>query len=297
VLVLAVRTIGRQWTSVRASAATLQPDWLLVLGSALPVLLAYAILVQTWRAMLRSWTTDLSFLEAARITFVSNLGKYLPGKVWQIAAMAVMAKQRGVSPIAATGSSLLVNAVNVFTAFAVVLLSGVRVLDVSGSNGRGAAIALVVGAALALFSLPFVVPRLARFAARLTGRAFAAPEVPPRALVVATIGTALAWILYGTAFQLFARALFGTVSGGMTAWIAVYTASYIIGYLAVFAPGGIGVREVMLVASLASLKLMTQPQALVLAVVSRLWLTVLEVLPGALFIGRDAFYRRAQVPE
>ena len=46
-----------------------------------------------------------SAASAARIWTVSNLGKYLPGKVWAIAGMALMARQAGVSPAAATGSA------------------------------------------------------------------------------------------------------------------------------------------------------------------------------------------------
>jgi hypothetical protein len=292
VLVLAGRALAHQWGAVRASAAAVRPGWLLVGASALPVLAAYAILVETWRSTLRAWSSGLSFLQAARITFVSNLGKYLPGKVWQIAAMGVMAKQQGVSPVAATSSSLLVNAANVLSGFALVLVTGARVLDLSARSGRAIAVGLVAAAALGLAALPLVVPRLAALAARATGRSFGVPTVPPRAIAVATAGTAAAWVLYGVGFRWFALAMLGAAPGSAAAWIAAYTVSYLVGYLAVFAPGGIGVRETMLVASLAGLGLTTQAEAWVVAVASRLWLTVLEVTPGVLFLTRDALSRR-----
>src|SRR5688500_2536248 len=39
--------------------------------------------------------------------FVSSLGRYLPGKVWQIAGLAILAQRAGISPVAATAASLL----------------------------------------------------------------------------------------------------------------------------------------------------------------------------------------------
>ena len=51
------------------------------------------------------------------------------------------------------------------------------------------------------------------------------------------------------------------------------------------------VREGAMIAGLTGLGLATAPQATVLAVASRLWLTVLEIAPGLLFLARDAALR------
>jgi hypothetical protein len=58
-------------------------------------------------------------------------------------------------------------------------------------------------------------------------------------------------------------------------------AAYVLGYVAVFAPAGLGVRE-------ATLTLLLTPQfgvttAGAVAVTARLWTTVLEVIPAAIF--------------
>src|SRR6185437_3460650 len=87
-------------------------------------LATYAILVETWRRMLFAWRSVLGFWSAARIWAISNLGRYIPGKVWQIGAMGVMAQRRGVSAIAATGSAILNTLVNIVAGFVVVAASG-----------------------------------------------------------------------------------------------------------------------------------------------------------------------------
>jgi hypothetical protein len=70
-----------------------------------------------------------------------------------------------------------------------------------------------------------------------------------------------------------------------------FAAAYVAGYVAVFAPAGLGIREVSLVAFLAPV-LAPEPAA-ALAVVARLWTTGVELLPAALLalwhLKRDPF--------
>lgn len=246
--------------------------------------------------MLRGWRAELPFLEATRIWFISNLGRYLPGKVWQIAALAVMARERGVSPVAATGASLLVNLTNVLSGFVVVLLAGAPLIALSSTHGVAYAVIITMVLTAGLLLLPVGLPLLARLAGRLTNRVIDLPAIPARNIWVAASGTAVAWVLYGLAFQLLVMGTLSNAAGNSTAYIAVFTSSYLVGYLALIAPGGIGVRETMLVAGMSALGLATEPQAWLVALVSRLWLTVLEVLPGVLFIARDGIRRRLAHP-
>jgi hypothetical protein len=97
---------------------------------------------------------------------------------------------------------------------------------------------------------------------------------------MAIAASIISWIAYGIAFQLFIRGMLGNAAGATTSYIAVYAASYIIGFLALFAPGGAVVREGAMVTGMLRLGLSGRPDALVIALASRLWLTVTELLPG-----------------
>lgn len=288
----AARALGGQWDAFRQRVAELSPAWSLALASATLVLVAYALLIETWQVMLRAWGGALPYHEAARIWFVSNLGKYVPGKIWQIAAMSVMAKEQGVSALAATGSSLVVNLANVCSGLLIVLATGVWIPGVSAGPGlmRGTmmAAALLVG----LAALEAVLPRAAALAARLTGRPVEVPRIPARALWAAVIGTAVAWVLYGLAFRLLAEAIGAGAGGAVPSYVAVYAASYLVGYLTPLAPGGIVVREAVLVQGMVRLGLAGEANAWLLALASRLWLTILEVAPGVGFIAYGATRRR-----
>jgi uncharacterized membrane protein YbhN (UPF0104 family) len=105
-------------------------------------------------------------------------------------------------------------------------------------------------------------------------------------------GSAVAWGLYGLAFRWFATGISDRTTGDTSVYIAVYTGSYLLGYLALFAPGGLGVREAALAAAMTRLGLASAPDALLIAFASRLWLTVLEVVPGLVFLAHDGARRR-----
>jgi uncharacterized membrane protein YbhN (UPF0104 family) len=283
VLFFAGDTLRDYWNDVARRGPQLSFAWGLVALSSALVLLAYAALVETWRRVLAAWDRTLPWGESARIWFVSNLGRYVPGKLWQIGAMGVMAQRRGISPIAATGSAIVINLVNLLVGFGVVLLLGADVFE-----NTAAAVLAVVATAAAVVAAPVALPWLARILGRVMGRSLAIPRLPLSAVWLAAIGSLVAWLLYGVAFQIFVAGTIGAAPGRTVSYIAAYTASYLIGYVMLFAPGGIVFREAALATFLTRLGLTSAADAAVIAVASRLWLTVLEVVPGALYLARDA---------
>ena len=218
----------------------------------------------------------------ARIWFISNLGRYVPGKVWQIGAMGALAQEAGVSSVAAVGSALVVNLVN--------LLAGCLVVAVAGSRlvaGYGPALIT----ALVVFCVMVNRVAVASPAARQASRGprhgtqhTEFPAIPPLAIIFAVAGCSLAWNLYGIAFHDLTVALFGGAAGRPSYYTAVFTLSYLAGYITLFAPGGIGVREATLVTLLAAAGLETGSRATALAIASRLWLTVIEAAPGLILL-------------
>jgi hypothetical protein len=279
----AARDIVVQWRQFRESGGhlTLHP-WPILASGAL-VFAAYIVLIETWRSLVRATESTFTgagakhftFGRAAHIWFVSNLGRYVPGKIWQISAMGVLAQRAGVSPAVAIGSSLIVNLVNLLVGFGVAVVTGAEFTG-SQTAVSVAAFALLV----ALAALPLGIPWLARFVGRVTGRTLAVPSVPARSLWIAAVGCLIAWLAYGFAFQLLVAGVLGSAPGKATSYIAVFTGSYLLGYIALFSPGGIGVREGALSAMLRQVSLPVAGSAGIIALASRLWLTVLEVLPG-----------------
>jgi hypothetical protein len=298
VLWLAWSMLSGQWQELRAQPLRPDPNWGAIAASCGIVLLTYALLIELWRRLLQAWGQRLQSIPAARVWFVSALGRYVPGRVWQIGAMALLARREGVSAIAATGSAVVNTIVNIAAGMVVAVLTGATLLDSvvmpygtdSAGWPRPSEIALMLAAAgfLGLIALPWLLPPLARAVSRLTSRDVRLPAVRPATLWLLVAGHLAGWVLYGIAFRLLALGVLGSVTGAVSAHVAVFTASYIVGYLALLTPGGLVVREVAMVAALTGASLMGPVEATVVAVASRLWLTALEVMPGATFLALDA---------
>jgi len=290
IIAVAARSLARNWADLRSQPLEwrVQPGWLLV--SALLVWLMYALLIVAWRTMLAGWGQRLDAWTAARIWTVSSLGKYLPGKVWAVAGMALMAKRAGIAPWAATGSAVVLQVLAIGTGAAVAGLTGRAAIE-AAHRGSGAVLGLLVAGAVAGVALLLWPPFLRRLLR------FAAPESEARGtpaatgIVVGIVANAVAWIGYGVSLWLLSRGLLPGVNLGLGPAVAVFTASYLAGFLALFAPGGLGVREGLFILMLQG-PLGIGP-ATALALASRLLLTITELGAAVPFLMYSQ--RRARV--
>lgn len=279
-----------QWQELRASATSIHVAWSWVGAATLVVLGTYAALIHSWRMLLGSLShqraTRLDFGVAARIWTIANLGRWVPGKVWSVGALGVLAAREGVSGTAAAGAALLGTLLNIGAGFAVTVLTGAAQLDAVRPGLRVATEVAAVLFAVGVLALPRLMPGLLRAVARWRGTPSlteaATTPLSARTLWSATLINALSWVGYGVAFGLFARGVTPGISSNPGVFIAVFSASYLIGYLALFAPGGIGFREYALVALLVAFGVAGKGDAVILSAASRVWLTVLEVLPGVI---------------
>lgn len=275
----AVRALRGQWVEAAERIGTIKPDWMWIGAATALVVATYLLLIDAWRRILLASGEELSFRDAARIWFVSNLGKYVPGKIWSITAMTMMARERNVSALDAAGSSVLVQVVTMAAGIGVVLVTGAQALDRPG-------VALLAGVAILtmLAATPVLLPLAARAIGRLTGKDVALPRIAASTVWLTALRAVISWVAYGIAFQLFVRSILGSAAGATSSYIAVYASSYIVGFLALFAPGGAVVRESAMVTGMLRLGLCGQADALAVAIASRVWLTVTELLPGLAYL-------------
>lgn len=188
----------------------------------------------------------------AGVFFQAQLAKYVPGTVWQYAGRAALARSYGI-PLRPVGVSLPIEL------GAGLAAAGVLATLLLGAPGL--ALAAVLLAAAAALGRSSRAPRPVRVGAGV---------VPLYALVSLAIGVG---------FWLTARSLLGVPAGDVLVYIGAFWAAWAVGLVAVFAPGGIGVREAMLVAILHSR--LGAADALVLAAVSRGILTVVDLAAAA----------------
>lgn len=278
IIAAAMRTVAGQWDAVRRTAAGITIDWPLLLASAAIVLATYLVLVAAWRHVVNAMGGRLRYADAAYIWFVSALARYL-GALWQVVALSALAQRMGAAPMTAAGAAVVMTIVNVLTGFGVVLATGALS---AGELGARSHVAIAAGV-LALVLAPVLGPRLAEAASRITGRTVTLPRVTPAAVWAAAAGSVVSWFAYGFAFYLLASAVLGHAPGGWLSYVAVYTVAYLAGLLGLV-PAGVAVAEGAMIGAFALAGILPPGEAFVVAIVSRLWRTVLEILPGLVMV-------------
>ena len=234
-------SVAGNWSQFRALHISMTPHAGWIALSLLVILLSFASSVEAWRRILSAWAQHLAFPAAARVWLLANLGRYVPGKVWSVAGLVVLAQRGGVAAWASAASAVAIQAVAIGTAVAVVA----AVTPGAASPVRLAAAALIAVATIAALAWK----RTARLVAGLVG----VPQIQPLSLVAVAQSSAfgvLSWVAHGTAFWLMARGLGLPGARPLSTAVGAFTLGYVLGLLALFAPGGVGVREVVLISLL-----------------------------------------------
>ena len=260
------RSITRNWTEFRSLhvALTIAPAW--ICAAAFMVCVTYVMQIESWRRILAGWGQRLRFGTAARIWTLANLGRYVPGKVWSVAGLLVLAQQAGVPAGPATASAVVIQAV--------ALGSGVAVVAaVTPQAAPPFRLVLAGCAALATIALLAWRPT-ARRLGRLVNAAAPLGPLGLSAVLASTLLTVLSWGTYGASLWMLCRGLLPDAQLPLGTAVGAFTLGYILGLLALFAPGGVGVRELVLIGLLAPV--LGSGPALALSVASRILLTAME---------------------
>ncbi len=272
--------IRGQWADMRASAREVHVEWRWIAAASASVLAVYGLLIQSWRVLLRGWGGELTYPVAVRIWTIANLGRWIPGKVWSVGALSVLAAREGVSGTAAAGAAVLGTLLNIGAGFGVAVIMGAEGLDTVYPGFRlGAWVATAIFV-VGVLVLPRLLPPVLAWLAAKRGTPVAGRHLAASTLWASAAMNVMSWLGYGLAFALFSRGVTPSIGIDPALFIAVFTASYLIGYLVLFSPGGLGFREAALTVFLVGVGAAGQGDAVILGVTSRVWLTVLEVLPG-----------------
>lgn len=266
--------VASRWQEILAALSRL-PAWALLLALLASVVYV-ALTLESWRSILRDLGHPLAVRPAVALFGVSQLGKYIPGGVWNIAAAADLGRAHGIPArhsVAAMTLAVLIS-----------LVSGVGI----GALGfviaptpalAGWAWLMWAGVPLLVLLVPPIMNRLIAFAwrvLRLEPLDTTGGTLSTRGVGVATLWSALAWLVAGCSVAALAIGL-----GAPATWHTViqciggYALAWVIGFLFVIAPAGAGVRELVLAAALAGT--LASAEIVTLVLLSRVLLTAVDL--------------------
>jgi hypothetical protein len=239
-------------------------DWVALAGASVLAAVGTAASASIWLVILRGLgvRTERRWVW---LFFQSQLGKYIPGSVWQYAGRTAVARTYGL-PVRTVAMSLPIE----FVAAAIA----------AGATGAfllgwwGAAVIAAVAIVLLVIERP---SRVRALAVSTTIRA--------------TLLYVPVWLVLGASFWLCAHGLVGAPTEDLAFYMGAFAIAWLAGLAAIYAPGGIGVREAVLVAFLGGR--IGAADALVVAAASRLILILVDVLFAGI---ATAALRRSRPP-
>jgi uncharacterized membrane protein YbhN (UPF0104 family) len=247
------RKVALHWNDVEVRRRVLATSIArFVLAAGMFAVFLFVFRVISWRRIIKGFGHRLPMAAATRIWTLSELARYLPGSVWQVVGRAYLVKPYGVNGSISSTAQILELTMfllaNVLFAVACFLFLGTKKLGEAARPWLFGAMFLVP--LLAVLLHPRIFYGIAnRILARL-GKPAITQRLRGKKLVAL-----LAWAVIGLLWQSIAVwiLLEQPLHLRWEKWWMVggaYSLAWCAGFLAVWAPGGLAVREVVFMAAL-----------------------------------------------
>jgi uncharacterized membrane protein YbhN (UPF0104 family) len=254
------------WRTIRFSPLPL-------IGAALALTIVYAARTISFRILLHGYSVSITWRQAAIVAWIPQIGKYIPGQVASLAGAVTLLRRFNIAGPVALAVVLVMDGLAVLTGLITgsPLLLWQPVRKVLPLGWLWCAL-LVIAGIICLH--PRVYGWLLNFALRKLRRA-PLTQLPPWHNYVGPVLLGFAqWILAGAALWLITRSITFVDVRHLPLFISIAGLAYTAGYLAVFAPGGLGVREAIFQATLF---LIVSTPAAIAVISMRIVQTLIEI--------------------
>jgi glycosyltransferase 2 family protein len=276
-----------EWPQVQPSLHRLH--WYSLVASVAAAAAGAGCGMLAWRVLLADLGSPLPVRSATRINFLAQLAKYVPGAVWSFAAQVELGHDHEVPRRRGAASVAVALAVTVGVGLCV---AAIALPLASASAARHYAWVLVIIPVIAACLYPPVLGKLLNYALALIRQPPLERLPTGRGLCLAVAWTVPCWLLLGTQVWLIAAAMTGRGAHILLLSIGAFALAFSAGLLLVVFPGGIGPRELILIA--VFLTVMPRPTAVAIALTARVVTTASDLAWGgvALLIRRAAAHGR-----
>lgn len=242
-----------------------------------------------WQRLMHALGNRVTLGDSVRAFYCGHLGKYIPGKATVLVIRAGLMKSRGfsaaVAAVTATFETLLLMGAGAAVGLALAPWTGWPGW-MPRESPAAVVTPLVVVAAVGM-SLPLLSRILTWIAVRMTPQGLADPDhvtrIDPKLIAAGLAVFVGCWVLLGLSLGLTLQAVSPEPVdfADLPMWTGAVSLATVIGFLAVFAPGGVGVREGLLITVLLVQPGIGEKQAVAAAVLLRLVWLVAEIFAAA----------------
>ncbi|MGA2515012.1 MAG: hypothetical protein ABSG44_00515 [Thermodesulfobacteriota bacterium] len=276
------KMVWDHWNQVKDAPFTLRP--IPFVSSTLLFVLSYFIQIWAWYLITLKLRMALSARETLEGWFYSQLGKYLPGKVWLLLGRFHFYESKGKSRKTISVALFIETVTMIVAAGLMFLVALVFFKEVRPSYAGRQSEWLILVFVLGLLSLH------PRFLQKILNWTLVRFKRDPVSLPISysdvlwiLFVSIVSWVVGGVGFYLFVDSVYAVAPQYILFLTGALAISSTIGLIALFAPAGLGVREGALVYLLSLI--MAAPVAVIISILSRIWMTLIEIgLVGMVYL-------------
>jgi len=274
-----------QWGEIKGASFTFKVVPFIL--STLIFAFSYLIQVWAWYLITLKLGIALSPSETIETWFTSQLGKYLPGKVWLLLGRFYLYDSKGKSKKVISIALYLETILVILSGGLIFLAAFVFFKEIRSSYGGNQFWWVILLFIIALVSLhPRVFLKILNWVLVQLNREPISLSISYSDVLGILIFCVVAWMIGGIGFYLFIDAFYPVAPQYILFLTGAMAISSTLGLIAIFAPSGLGVREGALVYLLSLM--MATPIAVILSVLTRIWMTLIEIgLIGMVYLFRQ----------
>ena len=238
---------------------------------------SYFFQLWAWYLITQKLGIALSFPETTKTWFYSQAGKYLPGKIWLFLGRVYFYESKGKSK-KSVSVALYFEAATLLVAGGLICLAALLLFEEMGAVHSNKILGWLVIACILLafiFLHPRVLQKILNWVLVLFKREPLVLSISYWNILWVLFYCILSWVVGGIGFYLFVDAVYPLSSHYILFLTGALAVSNTLGLIAIFAPGGLGVREGVLVYLLSFVT--PVPVAVILSVLTRIWMTLIEI--------------------
>jgi len=268
------KMVWDHWNQVKEASFAFEIFPLLL--STLLFAFSYFIQIWAWYLITVKLKIALSPSDTLKSWFYSQLGKYLPGKVWLLLGRFYFYESKGKSK-KTISVALYFEMMTMIAAAGLIFLAALifyREIGLFYSWKQSGWLVL-----LSLLGFAFLHPRVLQ---KILNWILVQFKKEPISLSISyfdilwiLLVCIVSWLVGGVGFYLFVDAVYPVAPQYILFLTGALAISSTLGLIAIFAPSGLGVREGALVYLLSLM--MATPIAVIISVLTRIWMTLIEI--------------------
>ena len=268
------KMVWDHWNQVKDTPFTLRPFPFIL--STLIFAFSYFIQIWAWYLITLKLEIALSPSETLKTWFYSQLGKYLPGKIWLFLSRFHFYESRGKSK-KAISIALYLETVTIIMAAGLIFLAALIFfreirLFYSWRHPGWLVLLFLLGF---IFLHPRVLQKILNWALIHFKREPVSLSISYSDVLWILFVCIISWVIGGVGFYLFVDSVYPVAPQYILFLTGALAISSTLGLIAIFAPSGLGVREGALVYLL--LFMMPPPVAVIISILTRIWMTLIEI--------------------